>query len=79
MKNVDAILSQVDRSFISSGRLFFTGTPLQNSLKELAAPLNFPLLLLIFLLEWLKIPELNIAARLAYHICTKCKEKAGLQ
>lgn len=41
IKNVDSILSQIVRSFISRGRLLITGTPLQNSLKELFALLNF--------------------------------------
>ncbi|KAH9077177.1 P-loop containing nucleoside triphosphate hydrolase protein [Lactarius deliciosus] len=35
IKNVDSILSQIVRSFISRGRLLITGTPLQNNLKEL--------------------------------------------
>jgi SWI/SNF-related matrix-associated actin-dependent regulator of chromatin subfamily A member 5 len=41
IKNVDSILSQIVRTFISRGRLLITGTPLQNSLKELFALLNF--------------------------------------
>ena len=41
IKNVDSILSQIVRSFISRGRLLITGTPLQNTLKELFALLNF--------------------------------------
>ncbi|KIJ66629.1 hypothetical protein HYDPIDRAFT_174654 [Hydnomerulius pinastri MD-312] len=41
IKNVDSILSQIVRSFMSRGRLLITGTPLQNSLKELFALLNF--------------------------------------
>ncbi|EMD32673.1 hypothetical protein CERSUDRAFT_118698 [Gelatoporia subvermispora B] len=41
IKNVDSILSQIVRSFTSRGRLLITGTPLQNSLKELFALLNF--------------------------------------
>ncbi|KAJ7695171.1 P-loop containing nucleoside triphosphate hydrolase protein [Mycena rosella] len=41
IKNVDSILSQIVRAFISRGRLLITGTPLQNSLKELFALLNF--------------------------------------
>ncbi|EGN93575.1 hypothetical protein SERLA73DRAFT_171912 [Serpula lacrymans var. lacrymans S7.3] len=41
IKNVDSILSQIVRSFLSRGRLLITGTPLQNSLKELFALLNF--------------------------------------
>lgn len=41
IKNVDSILSQIVRSFISRGRLLITGTPLQNNLKELFALLNF--------------------------------------
>jgi SWI/SNF-related matrix-associated actin-dependent regulator of chromatin subfamily A member 5 len=35
IKNVDSILSQIVRSIISHGHLLITGTPLQNSLKEL--------------------------------------------
>ena len=35
IKNVDSILSQIVRAFISRGRLLITGTPLQNNLKEL--------------------------------------------
>ena len=41
IKNVDSILSQIVRVFISRGRLLITGTPLQNNLKELFALLNF--------------------------------------
>jgi SWI/SNF-related matrix-associated actin-dependent regulator of chromatin subfamily A member 5 len=41
IKNVDSLLSQIVRAFISRGRLLITGTPLQNSLKELFALLNF--------------------------------------
>ncbi|PSS02370.1 hypothetical protein PHLCEN_2v4063, partial [Hermanssonia centrifuga] len=41
IKNVDSILSQIVRSFMSRGRLLITGTPLQNSMKELFALLNF--------------------------------------
>ncbi|KAL4068818.1 SNF2 family N-terminal domain-containing protein [Scleroderma yunnanense] len=41
IKNVDSILAQIVRSFLSRGRLLITGTPLQNSLKELFALLNF--------------------------------------
>ncbi|KAF7981341.1 hypothetical protein HWV62_33785 [Athelia sp. TMB] len=41
IKNVDSILSQIVRAFMSRGRLLITGTPLQNSLKELFALLNF--------------------------------------
>ena len=41
IKNVDSLLSQIVRTFISRGRLLITGTPLQNSLKELFALLNF--------------------------------------
>jgi SWI/SNF-related matrix-associated actin-dependent regulator of chromatin subfamily A member 5 len=41
IKNVDSILSQIVRAFISRGRMLITGTPLQNSLKELFALLNF--------------------------------------
>ncbi|KAJ7245132.1 SNF2 family N-terminal domain-containing protein [Mycena haematopus] len=41
IKNVDSILSQIVRTFTSRGRLLITGTPLQNSLKELFALLNF--------------------------------------
>lgn len=41
IKNVDSILSQIVRAFISRGRLLITGTPLQNNLKELFALLNF--------------------------------------
>jgi SWI/SNF-related matrix-associated actin-dependent regulator of chromatin subfamily A member 5 len=40
IKNVDSILSQIIRFFISRGRLLITGTPLQNSLKELFALLK---------------------------------------
>src|SRR5260221_3221754 len=41
IKNVDSILSQIVRTFTSRGRLLITGTPLQNSLKELFSLLNF--------------------------------------
>ena len=41
IKNVDSILSQIVRSFLSRGRLLITGTPLQNNMKELFALLNF--------------------------------------
>ncbi|KAF8167097.1 P-loop containing nucleoside triphosphate hydrolase protein [Crassisporium funariophilum] len=41
IKNVDSILSQIVRTFISRGRLLITGTPLQNNLKELFSLLNF--------------------------------------
>lgn len=41
IKNVDSILSQIVRSFMSRGRLLITGTPLQNNMKELFALLNF--------------------------------------
>ncbi|KAF8079370.1 SNF2 family N-terminal domain-containing protein [Lyophyllum atratum] len=41
IKNVDSILSQIVREFMSRGRLLITGTPLQNNLKELFALLNF--------------------------------------
>ncbi|THH20194.1 hypothetical protein EW146_g1133 [Bondarzewia mesenterica] len=41
IKNVDSILSQIVRAFMSRGRLLITGTPLQNNLKELFALLNF--------------------------------------
>lgn len=41
IKNVDSILSQIVRMFMSRGRLLITGTPLQNNLKELFALLNF--------------------------------------
>ncbi|KAH7920364.1 hypothetical protein BV22DRAFT_1039935 [Leucogyrophana mollusca] len=41
IKNVDSILAQIVRAFMSRGRLLITGTPLQNSLKELFALLNF--------------------------------------
>ncbi|KZT18698.1 SNF2 family DNA-dependent ATPase [Neolentinus lepideus HHB14362 ss-1] len=41
IKNVDSILSQIVRTFMSRGRLLITGTPLQNSMKELFALLNF--------------------------------------
>ena len=43
IKNVDSILSQIVRSFLSRGRLLITGTPLQNNLAELWALLNFVL------------------------------------
>ncbi|KDQ53568.1 hypothetical protein JAAARDRAFT_72523 [Jaapia argillacea MUCL 33604] len=41
IKNVDSILAQIVRSFISRGRMLITGTPLQNNMKELFALLNF--------------------------------------
>jgi SWI/SNF-related matrix-associated actin-dependent regulator of chromatin subfamily A member 5 len=41
IKNADSILAQIVRAFASRGRLLITGTPLQNSLKELFALLNF--------------------------------------
>jgi SWI/SNF-related matrix-associated actin-dependent regulator of chromatin subfamily A member 5 len=41
IKNVDSLLSQIIRSFVSRGRLLITGTPLQNNLQELWALLNF--------------------------------------
>lgn len=41
IKNVDSILSQIVRSFISRGRLLITGTPLQNSLKCVSALIHF--------------------------------------
>ncbi|KAG7100193.1 hypothetical protein E1B28_001970 [Marasmius oreades] len=41
IKNVDSMLSQVVRDFISRGRLLITGTPLQNNLQELFSLLNF--------------------------------------
>ena len=41
IKNVDFILLQIVRTFISRGRLLITGTPLQNTLKELFTLLNF--------------------------------------
>ncbi|KAI6030006.1 P-loop containing nucleoside triphosphate hydrolase protein [Pisolithus marmoratus] len=41
IKNVDSLLAQIVRSFMSRGRLLITGTPLQNNLKELFALLNF--------------------------------------
>jgi SWI/SNF-related matrix-associated actin-dependent regulator of chromatin subfamily A member 5 len=41
IKNVDSILSQIVRVFISRGRMLITGTPLQNNLQELFALLNF--------------------------------------
>ena len=41
IKNVDSILSQIVCTFTSRGRLLITGTPLQNSLKELFSLLNF--------------------------------------
>jgi hypothetical protein len=40
LTNIDSILSQIVRSFISHGRLLITG-PLQNSLKKLFARLNW--------------------------------------
>ncbi|KAJ7590813.1 P-loop containing nucleoside triphosphate hydrolase protein [Mycena floridula] len=41
IKNVNSLLSQIVRIFISRGRLLITGTPLQNNLEELFALLNF--------------------------------------
>ncbi|PPQ92882.1 hypothetical protein CVT25_009769 [Psilocybe cyanescens] len=41
IKNVDSMLSQIVRAFMSRGRLLITGTPLQNNLKELFSLLNF--------------------------------------
>ncbi|PPR03483.1 hypothetical protein CVT26_007889 [Gymnopilus dilepis] len=41
IKNVDSMLSQIVRGFMSRGRLLITGTPLQNNLKELFSLLNF--------------------------------------
>ncbi|KAF9257203.1 hypothetical protein L218DRAFT_1081033 [Marasmius fiardii PR-910] len=41
IKNVDSMLSQVVRDFMSRGRLLITGTPLQNNLQELFSLLNF--------------------------------------
>ncbi|WVQ83568.1 hypothetical protein IAT38_005709 [Cryptococcus sp. DSM 104549] len=41
IKNVDSLLSQIIRTFVSRGRLLITGTPLQNNLQELWALLNF--------------------------------------
>lgn len=41
IKNVDSILSQIVRVFMSRGRMLITGTPLQNNLQELFALLNF--------------------------------------
>lgn len=41
IKNVDSILSQIVRAFMSRGRLLITGTPLQNTLKGLFVLLNF--------------------------------------
>ncbi|PPQ77798.1 hypothetical protein CVT24_005896, partial [Panaeolus cyanescens] len=41
IKNVDSILSQIVRAFMSRGRLLITGTPLQNNLQELFSLLNF--------------------------------------
>ncbi|KZW00246.1 hypothetical protein EXIGLDRAFT_639641 [Exidia glandulosa HHB12029] len=41
IKNMDSILSQIVRMFISRGRMLITGTPLQNNLQELFALLNF--------------------------------------
>ncbi|KAK4684402.1 hypothetical protein P7C73_g5775, partial [Tremellales sp. Uapishka_1] len=41
IKNVDSLLSQIIRVFVSRGRLLITGTPLQNNLQELWALLNF--------------------------------------
>ena len=41
IKNVDSLLSQIIRTFVSRGRLLITGTPLQNNLQELWSLLNF--------------------------------------
>ncbi|KAF5313994.1 hypothetical protein D9611_006955 [Ephemerocybe angulata] len=41
IKDVDSILSQIVRAFLSRGRLLITGTPLQNNLKALFVLLNF--------------------------------------
>ncbi|KAF5371313.1 hypothetical protein D9758_004202 [Tetrapyrgos nigripes] len=41
IKNVNSILSQIVRAFMSRGRMLITGTPLQNNLEELFALLNF--------------------------------------
>ncbi|EJD52770.1 SNF2 family DNA-dependent ATPase [Auricularia subglabra TFB-10046 SS5] len=41
IKNMDSILSQIVRMFLSRGRMLITGTPLQNNLQELFALLNF--------------------------------------
>ncbi|KAF8523173.1 P-loop containing nucleoside triphosphate hydrolase protein [Hysterangium stoloniferum] len=41
IKNVDSILSQIVRIFISRGRMLITGPPLQNNLQELFSLLNF--------------------------------------
>ncbi|KAJ4475673.1 SNF2 family N-terminal domain-containing protein [Lentinula aciculospora] len=41
IKNSSSLLSQIVRAFASRGRLLITGTPLQNSLEELWALLNF--------------------------------------
>lgn len=41
IKNVNSLLSQIIRTFVSRGRLLITGTPLQNNLQELWALLNF--------------------------------------
>ncbi|KIK68831.1 hypothetical protein GYMLUDRAFT_236732 [Collybiopsis luxurians FD-317 M1] len=41
IKNSSSLLSQIVRAFVSRGRLLITGTPLQNSLEELWALLNF--------------------------------------
>eukprot|EP00467_Chlorarachnion_reptans_P021794 CAMPEP_0114518300 /NCGR_PEP_ID=MMETSP0109-20121206/18371_1 /TAXON_ID=29199 /ORGANISM="Chlorarachnion reptans, Strain CCCM449" /LENGTH=1140 /DNA_ID=CAMNT_0001698913 /DNA_START=129 /DNA_END=3552 /DNA_ORIENTATION=- len=41
LKNDEALISQLVRSFPSKHRLLITGTPLQNNLKELWALLNF--------------------------------------
>lgn len=41
IKNENTVLARVVRSFSSSNRLLLTGTPLQNSLHELWAMLNF--------------------------------------
>lgn len=41
IKNVNSVLSQIVRAFLSRGRLLITGSPLQNDLKELFFLLNF--------------------------------------
>ncbi|KAJ3797441.1 SNF2 family DNA-dependent ATPase [Lentinula aff. detonsa] len=41
IKNSSSLLSKIVREFASRGRLLITGTPLQNSLEELWALLNF--------------------------------------